>query len=43
DSYPDNDDYDSYDDDMYKNHDLSEYLQSIYDDLDITVRGRKKK
>ncbi|GJX08500.1 zinc finger protein ZAT5-like protein [Tanacetum coccineum] len=43
DSYPDNDDYDPYDDDMYENHDLSEHLQSIYDDLDITVRGRKKK
>ncbi|GKE41491.1 cytokinin dehydrogenase 3-like protein [Tanacetum coccineum] len=43
DSYPDNDDYDSYDDDMYENHDLFEHLQSICDDLDITVRGRKKK
>ncbi|GJV39570.1 cytokinin dehydrogenase 3-like protein [Tanacetum coccineum] len=43
DSYPDNDDYDSYDDDMYENHDLSEHLQFICDDLDITVRGRKKK
>ncbi|GJU12142.1 hypothetical protein Tco_1134538, partial [Tanacetum coccineum] len=43
DSYPDNDDYDSYDDDMYKNHDMSEHLQSICDDLDITVHGRKKK
>nr|GEX14012.1 hypothetical protein [Tanacetum cinerariifolium] len=43
DSYPDNDDYDPYDDDMYKNHDLSEHLQSICDDLDITVHGRKKK
>ncbi|GJS99786.1 putative reverse transcriptase domain-containing protein [Tanacetum coccineum] len=43
DSYPDNDNYDPNDDDMYKNHDLSEYLQSICDDLDITVRGRKKK
>ncbi|GJT63229.1 hypothetical protein Tco_1006762 [Tanacetum coccineum] len=43
DSYPDNDDYDPYDDDMYKNHDLSEHLQSICDDLDITVCGRKKK
>ncbi|GKE07621.1 ARID DNA-binding domain-containing protein [Tanacetum coccineum] len=32
DSYPDNDD-----------HDLSEHLQSICDDLYITVRGRKKK
>nr|GEW25972.1 hypothetical protein [Tanacetum cinerariifolium] len=43
DSYPDNDDYDPYDDDMYENHDLSEHLQSICDDLHITVRGRKKK
>nr|GEV47915.1 hypothetical protein [Tanacetum cinerariifolium] len=43
DSYPDNDDYDPYDDDMYENHDLSEHLQSICNDLDITVRGRKKK
>ncbi|GKB68838.1 putative reverse transcriptase domain-containing protein [Tanacetum coccineum] len=43
DSYPDNDDYNPYDDDMYENHDMSEYLQSIWDDLDITVRGRKKK
>ncbi|GJW59143.1 RNA-directed DNA polymerase, eukaryota, reverse transcriptase zinc-binding domain protein [Tanacetum coccineum] len=38
DSYPDNDDYDPYDDDMYENHDVSEHLQSICDDLDITVR-----
>ncbi|GKC93413.1 cytokinin dehydrogenase 3-like protein [Tanacetum coccineum] len=43
DSYLDNDDYDPYNDDMYENHDLSEHLQSICDDLDITVRGRKKK
>ncbi|GKD20758.1 hypothetical protein Tco_1222461, partial [Tanacetum coccineum] len=43
DSYPDNDNYDSYDDDMYENHDLSEHLQSICDDLDNTVRGGKKK
>ncbi|GKD24957.1 retrotransposon protein, putative, ty1-copia subclass [Tanacetum coccineum] len=43
DSYPNNDDYDQYDDDMYENHDLSEHLQSICDDLDITVRGKKKK
>ncbi|GJR93138.1 hypothetical protein Tco_0265312 [Tanacetum coccineum] len=43
DSYPDNYDYDPYDDDMYENHDLSEHLQSICVDLDITVRGRKKK
>ncbi|GJW99871.1 zinc knuckle CX2CX4HX4C containing protein [Tanacetum coccineum] len=42
DTYPDNDDYDPYDDDMYENHYLSEHLQSICDDLDITVRGRKK-
>ncbi|GJS21016.1 hypothetical protein Tco_0449648, partial [Tanacetum coccineum] len=32
-----------YDDDMYENQDLSKHLQSICDDLDITVRGRKKK
>nr|GEW43300.1 retrovirus-related Pol polyprotein from transposon TNT 1-94 [Tanacetum cinerariifolium] len=38
DFYLDNDDYDPYDDDMYENHDLSEHLQSICDDLDITVR-----
>ncbi|GJZ72885.1 cytokinin dehydrogenase 3-like protein [Tanacetum coccineum] len=37
DSYPDNDDYDPYDDDMYENHDLSEHLQSVCDDLDITA------
>ncbi|GJY94726.1 nucleotide-diphospho-sugar transferase [Tanacetum coccineum] len=43
DSYPDNDNYDPYDDDMYENHDLSEHLHSICDDLDIMVRGRKKK
>ncbi|GJU37931.1 zinc finger, CCHC-type containing protein [Tanacetum coccineum] len=43
DSYPDNDDYDPYDDDMYENHDLSKHLQSICDDLDITVHGKKKK
>ncbi|GKE65010.1 hypothetical protein Tco_1519171 [Tanacetum coccineum] len=43
DSYPDNDDYDTYDDDIYENHDLSEHLQSICDDLDITVRGKKNK
>ncbi|GJY39086.1 glucomannan 4-beta-mannosyltransferase 9-like protein [Tanacetum coccineum] len=43
DSYLDNNDYDPYNDDMYENHDLSEHLQSICDDLDITVRGKKKK
>ncbi|GKC39570.1 hypothetical protein Tco_1051954, partial [Tanacetum coccineum] len=36
DSYPDNNNYDPYDDDMYENHDMSEHLQSICDDLDIT-------
>ncbi|GJY26623.1 hypothetical protein Tco_0401349 [Tanacetum coccineum] len=39
DSYPNNDDYDPYDDDMYENHNLSEHLQSICDDLDITYGG----
>ncbi|GJZ46972.1 hypothetical protein Tco_0600804 [Tanacetum coccineum] len=43
DSYPDNDNYDPYDDDKYENHDMSEHLQSICDDLDITIHGRKKK
>ncbi|GKE04135.1 hypothetical protein Tco_1396153, partial [Tanacetum coccineum] len=43
DSYLDNDDYDPYDDDMYNNYDMSEHLQSICDDLDITIHGRKKK
>nr|GEV28255.1 hypothetical protein [Tanacetum cinerariifolium] len=43
DSYPDNDDYDLYDDDMYKNHDLSEHMQSICDDLDITGNPLPKK
>nr|GEW52210.1 phospholipase-like, aminotransferase-like mobile domain protein [Tanacetum cinerariifolium] len=43
DSYPDNDEYDPYDDDMYENYDLSEQLQSMCDDLDITIRSKKKK
>ncbi|GKA56295.1 hypothetical protein Tco_0755367 [Tanacetum coccineum] len=43
DSCLDNEDYNPYDNDMYKNHDLSKHLQSICNDLDITVRGRKKK
>ncbi|GKD72449.1 hypothetical protein Tco_1330731 [Tanacetum coccineum] len=38
DSYPDNDDYNPYDDDMYENHDMSEHLQSICDDLDIMAK-----
>nr|GEU51840.1 hypothetical protein [Tanacetum cinerariifolium] len=42
-SYMDNDDYDPYDDDMYKNHEMSEHLLFICDDLDITIRDRKKK
>nr|GEW01756.1 hypothetical protein [Tanacetum cinerariifolium] len=43
-SYPDNDDYDPYDDDeMYENHDLSKHLQSICDDLNIMVCSRNKK
>nr|GEZ14448.1 retrovirus-related Pol polyprotein from transposon TNT 1-94 [Tanacetum cinerariifolium] len=42
DSYPNNDDYDPYNDDMYENHEMSEHLQSICDDLDITIHGRKK-
>ncbi|GJU28714.1 hypothetical protein Tco_1167335 [Tanacetum coccineum] len=42
-SYPDTDDYDPYDDDVYENHDMSDQLLAIYDDLDITVRGRRKK
>ncbi|GJX20531.1 retrovirus-related pol polyprotein from transposon TNT 1-94 [Tanacetum coccineum] len=37
DSYADNDDYNPYDDDMYENHDLSEHMQSICYDLDITM------
>nr|GEW66991.1 hypothetical protein [Tanacetum cinerariifolium]GEW80839.1 hypothetical protein [Tanacetum cinerariifolium] len=37
------DDYDPYDDDLYENHDMFDHLQAICDDLDITVRDRKKK
>ncbi|GKB17666.1 retrotransposon protein, putative, ty1-copia subclass, partial [Tanacetum coccineum] len=36
-------DEDSYDDDMYEGQDLSQELQAICDNLDIRVRGRKKK
>ncbi|GJT76325.1 beta-caryophyllene synthase [Tanacetum coccineum] len=60
DSYPDNDYYDPYDDDMdsygnsdydddpydddmYEGQDLSHELQAICNNLDIRVRGRKKK
>ncbi|GJS66422.1 hypothetical protein Tco_0680986 [Tanacetum coccineum] len=40
-----NDDYDDdpYDDDMYEGRDISHELQAICDNLDIHVRGRKKK
>ncbi|GKC17735.1 hypothetical protein Tco_1014517, partial [Tanacetum coccineum] len=37
------DDYDMYDDDLYESHDMTNHLQAICDDLDITVRSRKKK
>ncbi|GKC41632.1 hypothetical protein Tco_1059354 [Tanacetum coccineum] len=37
------DDYDSYDDDLYDSHDMSNNLQAICDELGITVCGRKKK
>ncbi|GKE61742.1 zinc knuckle CX2CX4HX4C containing protein, partial [Tanacetum coccineum] len=37
------DDYDPYHDDLYESYDMSDHLQVICDDLDITVRGRKKK
>ncbi|GJX57242.1 hypothetical protein Tco_0287139 [Tanacetum coccineum] len=43
DSYPDNDDYDPCNDNMYENHDMSKHLQSICDDLNITARDRRKK
>ncbi|GKA03200.1 beta-caryophyllene synthase [Tanacetum coccineum] len=44
DSYGNGDyDDDPYDDDMYDGQDLSHELQAIYDNLDIRIRGRKKK
>ncbi|GKA23640.1 retrotransposon protein, putative, ty1-copia subclass [Tanacetum coccineum] len=44
DSYGNGDyDDDPYDDDMYEGQDLSQELQAICDNLDIRVRGRKKK
>ncbi|GJU49722.1 hypothetical protein Tco_0845473 [Tanacetum coccineum] len=44
DSYGNSDyDDDPYDDDMYEGQDLSHELQAICDNLDIHVRGRKKK
>ncbi|GJT72215.1 hypothetical protein Tco_1031501 [Tanacetum coccineum] len=36
-------DYDPYDNDLYESHDMSENLQAICDDFDITARARKKK
>ncbi|GJU38348.1 hypothetical protein Tco_1191305 [Tanacetum coccineum] len=44
DSYGNGDyDEDPYDDDMYKGQDLPQEIQAICDNLDIRVRGRKKK
>ncbi|GJS22956.1 zinc finger, CCHC-type containing protein [Tanacetum coccineum] len=44
DSYGNGDyDDDPYDDDMYEGRDISEEIQTICDNLDIRVRGRKKK
>ncbi|GJW43821.1 reverse transcriptase domain-containing protein [Tanacetum coccineum] len=36
-------DYDPYDDDMYEGQEIPDKLQAICDNLDIKVRGRKKK
>ncbi|GJZ59767.1 hypothetical protein Tco_0615583 [Tanacetum coccineum] len=36
-------DYDPYDDDMYESQNIPDNIQSICDNLDIKVRGRKKK
>ncbi|GKG04423.1 hypothetical protein Tco_0314810, partial [Tanacetum coccineum] len=42
-SYENDDyEYDPYDDDMYKGQDIPDKLQAICDNLDITVRGRRK-
>ncbi|GKD84063.1 hypothetical protein Tco_1350902, partial [Tanacetum coccineum] len=40
-----NDDYefDPYDDDIYEGQEIPDKLQAICDNLDITVRGRRKK
>ncbi|GKA79908.1 hypothetical protein Tco_0786504 [Tanacetum coccineum] len=37
------DDYYPYDNDLSESHDMSENLQAVCDELDITVRGRKEK
>ncbi|GJX95187.1 hypothetical protein Tco_0349773, partial [Tanacetum coccineum] len=43
-SYMNNDyDFDLYDDDMYEGQDISNKIQDICDNFNITVRGRKKK
>ncbi|GJS55149.1 hypothetical protein Tco_0628511 [Tanacetum coccineum] len=43
-SYEDEEyDYDPYDDDMYEGQDIPGKIQDICDNLDIKVRGRKKK
>nr|GEX05213.1 hypothetical protein [Tanacetum cinerariifolium] len=36
-------DYDLYDDDMYEGQEISNKIQAICDNLDVKVRGRKKK
>ncbi|GJX87760.1 hypothetical protein Tco_0339774 [Tanacetum coccineum] len=36
-------DYDPYDDDMYEGQEILDNIKSICDNLDITIRGRKKK
>ncbi|GKE88492.1 hypothetical protein Tco_1565967, partial [Tanacetum coccineum] len=36
-------DFDPYDDDMYEGQDIPDKIQDICDNLDIKVRGRKKK
>ncbi|GKA55511.1 hypothetical protein Tco_0754583 [Tanacetum coccineum] len=43
--YYENDDYeyDPYDDDIYEGQEIFDKLQAICDNLDIKVRGRKKK
>ncbi|GKA90969.1 hypothetical protein Tco_0812839 [Tanacetum coccineum] len=43
-SYENDDyEYDPYDDDMYEGQEIPDKLQAICDNLDITVRGRRKK
>nr|GEU51647.1 hypothetical protein [Tanacetum cinerariifolium] len=36
-------DYDPYDEDLYGGQEIPDHIQSIYDNLDFKVRGRKKK